>query len=91
MLKITVDTVRVDSIIRLEGRLAGPWVEEFENVWRSFQGMNNSVRVRVDLQSVTYVDNCSKRLLKRMYEQGGALIAIGCMTKAIAEEILGDT
>ena len=32
MLKISVDTVKEDILIQVEGRLAGLWVEELENV-----------------------------------------------------------
>ncbi|GJL65555.1 MAG: hypothetical protein NPIRA05_05260 [Nitrospirales bacterium] len=89
MLKITMDTVKGDRVIQLEGRLAGPWVKELENVWSSIRGMNDSVKARVDLQSVTYVDNSGKQLLQRMYQQGGTLIASGCMTTAIVLEVTG--
>jgi len=87
MLKITVDIVKNDSNVKLEGRLAGPWVEELENVWSSIRVMNDVERARVDLQGVTFVDDCGKQLLQRIHRQGGVLMASGCMTKAIVDEV----
>ncbi|GJL56472.1 MAG: hypothetical protein NPIRA02_36040 [Nitrospirales bacterium] len=88
MLKITVDTVKTGIVIKLEGRLAGPWVQELEKYWESIRVVNESNRARVDLQGVTHVDECGKQLLKQIYRQGGVLIASGCMTKAIVQEII---
>jgi len=87
MLKITVDIVGNKMNIKLEGRLAGLWVTELEKSWNAIRAKNDTERARVDLQGVTYVDDCGKQLLQRMYQQGGTLIASGCMTKSIVDEV----
>ena len=62
MLKISVDTVKEDIIIQLEGRLALSRGEELENVWSAaIRVMSDTARARVDLQSLTYVDTCGKQ------------------------------
>ena len=33
MLRITTETERFESTLRLEGRLAGPWVDELARTW----------------------------------------------------------
>jgi hypothetical protein len=43
--------------------------------------------VRVVLESVTFIDGAGKKLLSEMQRQGAELVAHGCMTKAIVEEI----
>jgi len=43
--------------------------------------------VCVQLDAVTFIDAAGKALLRVMHEQGTALAASGCMTRAILEEI----
>ncbi len=87
MLKITVDTGKTHIRVKLEGRLAGDWVRQLENVWHSIQVMNHSVETQVDLQGVTYVDVCARQLLRRIHQEGGVFIAHGCMIKVIIDEV----
>ena len=90
MLKITMNTVTPDIMVKLEGRLAGLWVEELEKAWNTIRAGNDSEKARVDLQGVTYVDDGGKELLQRIHQQGGALKASGCMTKALVDELTSD-
>ena len=88
MLKITKhrDAVSGGVLLMLEGRLAGPWVEELETCWRQMAANPQSCAV-VDLTGVTFVDADGKSLLTRMWQQGAELHATGCLTKCIVEEI----
>ena len=86
MLKITTQTNPTRTIFEVEGKLAGPWVEELENCWRKAA---NSVRpVRVMICAVTFIDDKGRDLLVDMYRHGAELVAEGCMNKAIVEEII---
>lgn len=87
MLKITVHTENHSTTLQLEGRLAGPWVEELERSWTSIVKERDKHPLRVDLSSVTYVDQKGKNLLKRLHREGAGLIASGCLTTCIVEEI----
>ncbi len=71
----------------LEGKLAGPWVKELENYWRSV-GTKQGYPVRVDLSSVTFIDEEGKELLGSMYREGAGLVAMGCLNKFIVEDIM---
>ena len=53
MLKITTRREAGALVFQLEGKLAGPWVQELERCWRSAPGTRQS---RVDLSSVTFID-----------------------------------
>jgi len=87
MLKITtredVDGLR----FKLEGKVAGPWVDELERSWHVAAGSAKAGRVLVDLSEVTFVDVEGKKLLRWICEQGAEFICAGCMTKGIVEEI----
>ena len=88
MLKITQhrDAASESVSFMLEGRLAGPWVEELGMCWRLIATNSQSLAV-VDLTGVTFVDADGKALLTRMWQQGAELRAVGCLTRCIVEEI----
>ncbi len=87
MFRITLETTKAGPTIKLEGRLVGPWVDEFQKFWQSSRLSDQRDQIRVDLKAVTSVDEIGKSLLKEIHQQGGTLIASGCLTKAIVEEV----
>jgi anti-anti-sigma regulatory factor len=87
MLKISTQTDTAGTVFKLEGKLAGAWVKELEGCWR--ERVSAHQPVRVDLKAVTFVDASGRELLAEMYRQGAEIVAEGCMTKAIVEEIVG--
>ena len=88
MLKITGQRgAASDSMsLILEGRLAGPWVEELKSYWRQMS-VNQQSGTMIDLTSVTFIDADGKALLTRLWRQGAELRASGCLTRCIIEEI----
>jgi len=88
MLKITTLTNAESTVFRLEGRLAGLWVQELERCWDSTVGTTMNHPLTVDLSAVTYVDSDGKDLLKKIHQQGAKLIASGCLTSCIVNEIV---
>ena len=88
MLKITTLMNAESTVLRLEGRLAGPWVQELERCWNSAVGTPTHPLLSVDLSAVTYVDSDGKDLLKKLHQQGAKLIASGCLTSCIVNEIV---
>ena len=88
MLKITsqLDPVREDMSLVLEGRLAGPWVEELRIYCRRV--LENHQRcTMIDLTGVTFVDTEGKALLAQLWQQGVELRASGCLTRCLVEDI----
>ena len=88
MLKITMQIEAGVMTFALAGKLAGPWVQEFELCWRSAAGTQQICPVCVDLTSVTFIDQEGKDLLGRMYREGAELVASGCLNKCIVEGIM---
>jgi hypothetical protein len=78
MLKITgqKNAAPASMSIILEGKLAGPWVEELKSYWRQLSG-------------VTYIDAGGKALLTKLWQQGAELRATGCLTRCVVEDITG--
>ena len=87
MLKITTlnepDRIR----LKLDGKLAGLWVEELARTWESTTGGSEHRPVVVNLSEVTFIDADGKRLLARMFQQGAEFETGGCMTRCVVEEI----
>jgi hypothetical protein len=86
MLKITTRTDPTGTSFELEGKLAGPWVQELAGCWREAASSKGSVRVL--LCAVTFIDDKGRELLVKMYRRGAELIAEGCMNKTIVDEIV---
>lgn len=60
------------SVLHLEGRIVGPWVEELR---RSCEGaLASSTAVALDLAEVSFADHTGVALLRSLGGQGVALI-----------------
>src|SRR5580693_5786942 len=86
MLRITIDKKRGKTVLSVAGRLAGPWVGALEQCWRE---RTPGEKFSVDLCGVSFIDPAGKVLLKEIHQQGGKLIAEGCLNQAIVQEIEG--
>jgi hypothetical protein len=87
MLMITVQEDGTLWRLRLSGRLAGAWVAETENAWRSTQLSGR--RVEIDMTEVMWIDEAGRCLLQAMHQAGARLIAKGMAMEALVEEITG--
>jgi ABC-type transporter Mla MlaB component len=72
VLKITVDEKPKQLTLKLEGRIAGPWVAEFKRTWHSLAPSLDSKKLSLDLRGVTQLDAEGQRLLSEMYAKTGA-------------------
>jgi anti-anti-sigma regulatory factor len=86
MLKVTTTDQNQTVTLKLEGKLAGPWVQEMTRVWDDTARTPRGEYV-VDLRSVTFIDNPGKALLATMSRHGAQLIATDCLTRNIVDEI----
>jgi anti-anti-sigma regulatory factor len=87
MLKITIEKSARCTTLRVEGRLAGPWVDELDRAWQAVGPEPGNGHVSVDLTDVTFVGEEGKKLLQAMYAGGVKLKASGCVTRRLVEEI----
>ena len=87
MLKITSEKNLALVRLRLEGKLTGAWTNELEHEWEIIRQLG-TVPVVVDLTGVTFVGQDGKALLNRMWRAGARLIATGCCTGHLVEEIM---
>ena len=80
MFKIETIEYTSEIVLRLHGRLVGPWVDELESQWRRTKVMAGGRRLAVDLTEVTGIDGAARYLLQLMRMKNvsltGATIAI---------------
>jgi|SRR6187399_2975938 ABC-type transporter Mla MlaB component len=86
MLRITIQRAEDDVVMKLEGCLAGPWVDELETCWRQARTADRG-RVRVDLRNVCHVDAAGRELMTRMHRAGAAFVVSGCLMPEVVREV----
>lgn len=88
MLRITVEE-KADFIrFRLEGKLIGDWVKELERAWICAKNTQPGTRFRIDLSSMSFVDDKGKALLESMVSEGAELLADNPMMTSLVRSIL---
>jgi ABC-type transporter Mla MlaB component len=89
VLRITIHEKESGMGLVLEGRIAGPWVEELERVWVETAPRLGSRKLSIDLRNVTYADSGGKRILRDIFSQSGAeLVANSLGIQDLAGEVL---
>jgi hypothetical protein len=88
VLRITVDENPETVVIKLEGRVAGPWAAELGRLWEEKAPTVAKRRLSLDLREITFADAGGMRILKTIYSQTGAAIVTGTpWTQYLAEEV----
>ena len=60
-------------VLKLEGSVKGPWVEELRKAWLTSAKMADGGPVSIDLSAVSFIDANGRDLLLRMQKEGAAL------------------
>jgi hypothetical protein len=76
MLRITVleSTVRATTL-RVEGRIAGPWVEELRTTCNEHIG-SSPARLYLELEEVCFADDTAVAYLKQLQDQGVGFLRV---------------
>ena len=75
-------------ILKLEGRIAGPWAAELDRFWDETASRSKQAKLSIDLRGTTYADADGIRVLKAIYSQTGATILAGTpWTRYLANEV----
>lgn len=91
MLKITVVSSASTTIMKLEGALTGPWVDELQSCWNILRATRGARALCVDLVALTRIGPGGKELLGLMYQDGVSLISGDYVTRAIVDEVARPT
>lgn len=75
-------------LLRLEGKLVLPWVQELLEAWTALvQRLPEGREVRVILDAVSFVDECGRSALCMMGRKGCAFRASGPFMAAVIEDV----
>lgn len=86
MLKITINDGEKMQTIKLEGKIIGPWVEEFDRAWHALKA-DGSKQLHLDLCGVDFVDDRGRLLLQDIYRKTHAsFLANSPLTHYFADE-----
>jgi anti-anti-sigma regulatory factor len=72
MPRITVQESERAQTIKLEGKIAGLWVEEFNRAWQSLEAPVGIKELQLDLRGVAFVDAKGRELLRKIYQKTNA-------------------
>lgn len=88
VLRITVDEKPDAVVLKLEGRLTGPWVAELGRLWEEKAPAFAQKKLSLDLRETTFADAGGILVLRTIYSQTGAAILSGTpWTQYLAEEV----
>jgi anti-anti-sigma regulatory factor len=79
-------------VIKLEGRMVGPWVNECRHAWNELLSSLGTRKLAIDLCGVIFVDEFGLELLRGIYRATGAeMIAGSPLTKHFADQVMERT
>ena len=91
MLRITLEHQATRTLVTLEGRLAGAWVEELRKVLTTLWSDPAVPRVAIKLSAVSGMDAAGRFLLIESHARGADLTGSGLSARAFIEEIDDET
>ena len=87
MLRITIAETLTEQKWTLEGRLVHPWISELKATWAKTEGSRRERQCLVDLTGVTFIDKSGEKVLAELSREGAELIASGCYTRHVVQNI----
>jgi hypothetical protein len=87
MLRITIAETPTEQKWTVEGRLVHPWISELKSTWTTTKTARRERKCVVDLTGVTFIDKSGENVLAELYKQGAELIATGCYTRHVVDNI----
>jgi ABC-type transporter Mla MlaB component len=84
---VTVKYEPERAILKLEGKMAGPWVTECRQTWTVLLSSLSGHKLALDLCGVTFVDESGIALLREIYRATRAdIITNSPLTKHFADQ-----
>ena len=86
-MRITVMTKERKTVVRVEGKLVGPWVGELRRCWALASDSRHNEPIQIDLTDVTFVDSLGKELIREMCFKGAELEVSGPLMSSMVDEM----
>jgi len=86
MLRITVVESNARAVtLRVEGRIAGPWVEELRTTC-NVHNSTDPIQLHLELEDVSFADAAGITYLKELRDQGVGLYHVSAFLREMFEE-----
>ncbi|MGP8271328.1 MAG: hypothetical protein ACLQLH_14780 [Terracidiphilus sp.] len=90
-MRITIQENGDETLLTLEGRVAGPWAAELRRIWDKKAAQLAQGKLRIDICNVMYADDEGTRVLKEIcFHTRCQVIARTPWTQHLAREISGE-
>ena len=90
-MRITIQENGDETLLTLEGRVAGPWAAELRRIWYKKAQQLAQRKLLIDICNVIYADDEGTRVLKDIYFHTRCeVIARTPWTQHLAREISGE-
>ena len=87
MLRITPTDSGTALTLRVEGKLAGAWVETAAQCWSEVRARRPDEAIQIEVSGLIFVDEAGQALLRRMNAEGGVLKGENCYMGPLVEKI----
>lgn len=87
MLKITVLDSGLERKVMVEGKLAEPWISEFEAAWNQARQAGGSRPIVLDLRGVTAIDLKGEAAIETMIAEGAHVAAKGVYCAYVVDQL----
>ncbi len=84
MLRITTVREDLQTVLKLEGKLLQPWIEEFDRVCTRAEVQSG--HVRLDLADLTYADAAGTQRLRNLVQRGISITACSAFVAELLRE-----
>ena len=89
-MRVTISEDKDELVVKIDGRLVGPWASELESTWRALQ--LGSKKLSLDISEVLFVDDTGTQILKDIVNTTNCEIRASTpLTKDIADKITSTT
>jgi hypothetical protein len=72
MMKVSISEGSTTAILKLEGKLIGPWANELANTWRGLWVRIERKQLQLDLCGLSFIDADGARILQEIVSVTGA-------------------
>jgi anti-anti-sigma regulatory factor len=86
VLRITIQRTSDVALMKLEGSVKGPWVDELQQAWLTSAKMPGGKPMSIDLGAVSFIDAKGRNLLLQMQREGVALKGASGFLRQVLEE-----
>jgi hypothetical protein len=90
-MRVSMTEEAMVAILKVEGRVVGPWATELGRTWHDLWTSTNPKRLRLDIRGVTFADHSGSQIFREIVRVTGAdIVADSPLTRYFANLAAAD-